>query len=602
MNGQGVEKDEKEAVVWYRKAAEQGHPPAQNNLGFCYESGQGVVKDDKEAAKYYQLAAQQGHVDAQNNIGMCYERGEGVKKDCKKAENWYQSAAKQGHTFAQGNLTFLYFRKTGNLNHQNIDNEKLADIDCITGITQLNLSHNTFDDKGLQELQLSLFRYPHLHTLNISYNPHLSSEGIALLIKELPDYPSLTILDNRGNSFSGQAVTALAETLPFLALRELNLDDCKLVSEDGWDLVGKQLSSHSQLTSLGSQFLELRAPGFQSTQQMFNKIQLLHGLLMPLLPLPLILCQLINDYMMENESLQTMALKYILENITHRLWEISPQKDHFYTRFLSEPSSISDALKFAPEISLVSTTRVDMGVSFYRRQLFFYGLGASYIGRFFKEPTKMLNKSTGFQWESSNQKNRYLTIIKSHELENLQTGLTNFAGDFTSNSSCVNFDLKMNPEVDICMPLSSIPVQFLRANLPNMLPGSKIKKTCEQFNALELKFAPNTNITAKDIISEAKSFKEKRSRVTFQVSDIYIQGFRKCNYNKQILSECFASMSDFYSRDETEAEFSLMIPFFPALKCLTLMRDFSAPVMKKLISILPDCLFLGTLDFYGSCF
>ena len=292
-------------------------------------------------------------------------------------------------------------------------------------------------------------------------------------------------------------------------------------------------------------------------------MQLLHGLLMPLLslslslPLPLVLCQLINDYMMVNEGLQTMALKYILEKITHQLWEISPQKDHFYTCFLSEPSSISDALKFAPEISLVSATRVDMGVSFYRRQLFFYGLGASYIGLFFKEPTKMLNKSTGFQWESSNQKNRYLTIIKSHELENLQTGLTNFAGDFTSDGSCVNFDLKMSPAVDICMPLSSLPVQFLRENLPNMLPDLKIKKTCEQeadfkFNALELKFALNTNITAEDIISEAKSLEEKLSRINSQVSDIYIQGFRKCNYNKQILGKCFASMSAFYSKNETD--------------------------------------------------
>ena len=32
------------------------------------------------------------------------------------------------------------------------------------------------------------------------------------------------------------------------------------------------------------------------------------------------------------------------------------------------------------------------------------------------------------------------------------------------------------------------------------------------------------------------------------------------------------------------------------------MRELSAPVMKKLISILPDCLFLGTLDFYGHVF
>ena len=31
-NGQGVEKDEAEAEKWFRKAADQGYPPAQRNL------------------------------------------------------------------------------------------------------------------------------------------------------------------------------------------------------------------------------------------------------------------------------------------------------------------------------------------------------------------------------------------------------------------------------------------------------------------------------------------------------------------------------------------------------------------------------------------
>ena len=34
-NGQGVAKDEVEAVKWYRKAAEQNHAQAQYNLQVC---------------------------------------------------------------------------------------------------------------------------------------------------------------------------------------------------------------------------------------------------------------------------------------------------------------------------------------------------------------------------------------------------------------------------------------------------------------------------------------------------------------------------------------------------------------------------------------
>ena len=48
--GQGVPQDDKEAVKWYRLAAEQGDAYAQSNLGVTYEKGQGVPQDHKEAA------------------------------------------------------------------------------------------------------------------------------------------------------------------------------------------------------------------------------------------------------------------------------------------------------------------------------------------------------------------------------------------------------------------------------------------------------------------------------------------------------------------------------------------------------------------------
>jgi len=39
----GVTESFKEAVEWYRKAAEQGVPDAQSNLGLMYKKGQGVI-------------------------------------------------------------------------------------------------------------------------------------------------------------------------------------------------------------------------------------------------------------------------------------------------------------------------------------------------------------------------------------------------------------------------------------------------------------------------------------------------------------------------------------------------------------------------------
>ena len=48
--GEGVEKDHEEAVVWYRKAAEQGVSEAQNSLAHAYRNGEGVTQDDEHEA------------------------------------------------------------------------------------------------------------------------------------------------------------------------------------------------------------------------------------------------------------------------------------------------------------------------------------------------------------------------------------------------------------------------------------------------------------------------------------------------------------------------------------------------------------------------
>ena len=80
-NGQGVAKDEAEAVKWYRKAAEQNDAEAQYNLGICYANGQGVAKDEAEAVKWYRKAAEQNDAAAQCNLGCLLRqrprRGEG---------------------------------------------------------------------------------------------------------------------------------------------------------------------------------------------------------------------------------------------------------------------------------------------------------------------------------------------------------------------------------------------------------------------------------------------------------------------------------------------------------------------------------------------
>jgi TPR repeat protein len=105
--GRGVEQDYKEAVGWYRKAAKQGYARAQTNLGLRYEEGQGIEQDYKEAIKWYNKAAEQGHALAQTNLGIMYEEGQGVGQDYKEAVGWYRKAAERGSDYAKDALKRL---------------------------------------------------------------------------------------------------------------------------------------------------------------------------------------------------------------------------------------------------------------------------------------------------------------------------------------------------------------------------------------------------------------------------------------------------------------------------------------------------------------
>jgi TPR repeat protein len=108
LKGLGVDKDEKAAVNWYRKAAEKGNAQAMNNLGGSYANGHGVQKDEKAAVSWYRQAADKGDADAMTNLGGMYADGRGVEKDEKKAVNWYRQAADKGHASAMGNLGEMY--------------------------------------------------------------------------------------------------------------------------------------------------------------------------------------------------------------------------------------------------------------------------------------------------------------------------------------------------------------------------------------------------------------------------------------------------------------------------------------------------------------
>jgi hypothetical protein len=113
LYGQGVPKDNDEALRWYRKAADQGNAAAEYGVGYMYFHGLSAPQDYAEAARWCRKAADQGYVKAQSILGSDYYYGYGVERDDSQAVFWYRKAADQGYARAEYDLGYMYFYGRG---------------------------------------------------------------------------------------------------------------------------------------------------------------------------------------------------------------------------------------------------------------------------------------------------------------------------------------------------------------------------------------------------------------------------------------------------------------------------------------------------------
>jgi len=96
------------SVSSLQRLAEQGDAESQFRFGFLYQMGEGVPKDQEQAVFWLRKAAEQGFADAQFYLGVHYASGDGVPEDGEQAAFWYQKAAEQGEAAAQFSLDCLY--------------------------------------------------------------------------------------------------------------------------------------------------------------------------------------------------------------------------------------------------------------------------------------------------------------------------------------------------------------------------------------------------------------------------------------------------------------------------------------------------------------
>jgi TPR repeat protein len=108
LTGDGVPKDDAEAVKWLQKAADMDNPLGERYLAEMYFKGRGVPADITQAAKWLRMAAEQGDAESEHNLAVLYTQGEGVPRNLKEAANWMRKAAEQNLAAGQQGLGVLY--------------------------------------------------------------------------------------------------------------------------------------------------------------------------------------------------------------------------------------------------------------------------------------------------------------------------------------------------------------------------------------------------------------------------------------------------------------------------------------------------------------
>ncbi len=106
--GEGVLLNSKEAVMWFRLAAEGDDKDGMYHLGRMLAQGRGGTQHVATAATWLQKAADLGQHDAQYLLAVLYERGEGVVQNDSTAAAWYSLAAAGHNVEAQARLGHLY--------------------------------------------------------------------------------------------------------------------------------------------------------------------------------------------------------------------------------------------------------------------------------------------------------------------------------------------------------------------------------------------------------------------------------------------------------------------------------------------------------------
>jgi uncharacterized protein len=125
------------AALWFRRAAERGSAPAQNNLGVLLGDGSGVSKNVEESLFWLRKAFRAGDSCAAQNIAITYRKN----YDLKAAFKWFRRAAAAGDGDALIQVGIHYYWGKG------VRSNPRAAVRCFRAATKSkNISGGGRDD------------------------------------------------------------------------------------------------------------------------------------------------------------------------------------------------------------------------------------------------------------------------------------------------------------------------------------------------------------------------------------------------------------------------------------------------------------------------
>jgi TPR repeat protein len=122
-----------EALLWFYKAAEQGHGKAFMQLSKMYRDGLGVDEDSEAAFKFAQLSSL-NYEGGQHLLGMYYLNGYTVPKSLDDAIYWFEKASKKEHLKSLYILGVIYALQDGGIEGKKIRGFNLLERAAIKGI------------------------------------------------------------------------------------------------------------------------------------------------------------------------------------------------------------------------------------------------------------------------------------------------------------------------------------------------------------------------------------------------------------------------------------------------------------------------------------